>query len=167
MATLTGYKIPTSGTSQSVVQDPMLPAQLRGRLDHSYVDSDDGYRWGCFGRDAGGSKINAGTGSSACADCLSRPIDSGAIPPVYAGLKYGRTGVCHQAANRILRPAGIDVARIRGYPASLFVFGQYGRGGWPQWQQCARNIGVGPVPPSQGGPISDARRLQSRLRLRS
>ncbi len=69
--------------------------------------------------------------------------------PVYAGLRYGISGVCHQAANRILRPFGVTVAGVKGYGASIFLYGQYGRGGWPEWQQCASLMGGSVVPPSR------------------
>jgi hypothetical protein len=36
-------------------------------------------------------------------------------------------GVCHQAANRILLPAGITVRGARGYDVSESLFGTYGR----------------------------------------
>jgi hypothetical protein len=109
MATLGGYSIPAFSASS-------LPrSQQAARLDHTYVASDDRYGpWGCFGRDSGGRPVASGQGSSACADCLSKPIDPLAAPPVYGGLRYGITGVCHQAANRILRPAGVTVAGVQG-----------------------------------------------------
>jgi len=145
MATLSGYSIPALSASS-------LPrSQLGGRLDHTYVASDDGYGpWGCFGRSSGGQSVSSGPGSSACADCLSKPGNLLATPPLYAGLRYGVTGVCHQAANRILKPAGVTVGGVQGYGASVFVYGQYGRGGWPEWRHCV-NLTSGGVSPSQAG----------------
>ena len=40
---------------------------------------------------------------------------------------YLVSGVCHQAANRILFPAGIFVTGARGYGLSSAIFGPYGR----------------------------------------
>src|SRR5262249_46453945 len=42
---------------------------------------------------------------------------------------YLINGVCHQAANRILLPAGITVRGARGYEVSEALFGTYGRPG--------------------------------------
>jgi hypothetical protein len=142
MATLSGYYIPALSPLR-------LPRSKHGQLDHTYVASDDSYGpWGCFGRDSGGLLVSSGKGNSSCADCLSRPIDASAVPPVYAGLIYGINGVCHQAANRILRPAGATVDGVQGYGASVFLYGQYGRGAWPQWPRCVSIFGISR---SQGG----------------
>jgi hypothetical protein len=157
MATLKGNSIPAFSGSSSP------HPQSRGHLDHTYVTSDDNYGpWGCFGRSSGGHPVSSGQGNSACADCLSKPSNLLATPPIYAGLRYGVTGVCHQAANRILRPAGISVAGVQGYGASLFLYGQYGRGGWPEWMQCV-NLSSGPVgSPPQGVPsvVSSSKNAQ-------
>jgi hypothetical protein len=147
------------GSGQAV---PPLPAPLRGQLDHAYVSSDDGYRWGCFGRDYGGENLRTAGGDSAYADCLSRPLDPYFRPtPVYAGLRYGITGVCHQAANRLLKHAGISVEGIRGYGASRAIYGRYGRGGWSEEGECSRihsDVGVTPPPASIGGsPMSSSK----------
>jgi len=82
-------------------------------------------------------------------------------------LRYGVTGVCHQAANRILRPAGISVAGAQGYGASVFLYGQYGRGGWPEWQHCVNLTGGSKGLPSQGGPAvsSDNKSIQLSKRI--
>jgi hypothetical protein len=117
MATLTGFAILMQG----------LP------WDHTYVGSDDGYCWPCWGRSAGGNPICSGPGSSVVADCLSQPNSE-------AGIKYGITGVCHQTANRILDPAGILVDGASGYGISEFVYGTYGSGSWPQRPLCASLI---------------------------
>ena len=131
----------------------MPPALSGGRLDHTYVTSDDAFGpWGCFGRSAGGHSVSSAQGSSACADCLSKPSNLLATPPLYAGLRYGVTGVCHQAANRILRPAGITVAGVLGYGASVFLYGPYGRGGWPEWRQCVNLTSGTTGSSSQGVP---------------
>ncbi len=115
MATLTGYAV-----------------KMRGlRWDHTYVQSSDGDRWPCWGRDAGGRPICSGRGDSAVADCLSQPES-------HAGIIYFVTGVCHQTANRILYPGGVLVSEARGYRESAYVWGTYGRRSWPQREKCAK-----------------------------
>ena len=104
--------------------------------EHTYVTSDDGYVWDCLGRSRGGRVLSSGAGNSAVARCVSYPRAPGAPLPVYAGLRYGRDGVCHQMANRILRTAGIDVSGARRYRQSLHLYGRFGKVPWPQWQQC-------------------------------
>lgn len=47
------------------------------------------------------------------------------MPPV-AGILYGVNGVCHQAANRILYPAGVTVCKAAGYAVSSYAYGDYG-----------------------------------------
>jgi hypothetical protein len=93
---------------------PLLPA------DHTYVVSSHGHVWRCWGRSAGGVQICAGTGNTTQADCLSQPNSE-------AGIAYGRTGVCHQTANRILYPCGETVSGAAGYRGSVFAWGTYGR----------------------------------------
>jgi hypothetical protein len=129
-----------------------MPAQAAPRWDHVYAGSDGGKLWCCFGRDTGGSQICSGSGDSSVAECLSHPIyhaspTATTIPGVsqYAGIVYATTGVCHQAANRILHPAGILVEAARGYGISHFLYGAYGRGAWPQLASCGSlNVGGGP-----------------------
>jgi hypothetical protein len=138
--------------------NPYVPTALRGQLDHVYVESDDGYNWGCFGRDRGStSRLNSADGNSALADCLSKPIDPAYRPaPIYAGLRYAFDGVCHQAANRILKYTGITVAKARGYGASIALYGEYGRGNKKRLQEEKKCIQLclpsGPRSPTQGGP---------------
>ena len=97
MATLQGYAMPAIGFTF---------------VDHTWVGSDDGGAWGCFGRDSGGLPLSAATGTSdrRFVDCLSHPKEIARYPRLYAGLKYLRTGLCHQAANRLLYLTGTSVA---------------------------------------------------------
>jgi len=109
--------------------------------DHTYVESSHGHVWKCHGRYAGGTSICKGTGNTAQADCLSQPNSD-------AGIKYLGTGVCHQIANRILHPAAVFVSGARGYRASVFIYGTYGKDlatgrfyspllfPWPELQRC-------------------------------
>jgi hypothetical protein len=137
-----------------------MPAQFNGaNWDHTYVESDDGQKWGCFGRDSGGRLLASAKGDSAFANCLSfqRRLASGLVVApgysIYADIIYGVTGVCHQAANRILHPAaGIDVASANGYRQSLFLYTRFGAiGGIPlqvPWSQLSHCSKLHPQAPS-------------------
>lgn len=110
-------------------------ATLGRRLDHTYVTSSDGHAWPCGGRAEGGDMISKGCGSSWLASCLAGADQT-------AGIRYGITGVCHQIANRILRPAGVDVSRAWGDRISQSLWRKYGRnasadGVWPEWNHCS------------------------------
>jgi hypothetical protein len=103
--------------------------------DHSYVTSSEGHVWPCAGRSKGGSVICSGSGSAWLAHCLAGAYSR-------AGIIYNVTGWCHQMANRILRPAGVDVSAARGYRLSYFLWGRYGRdashdGTWPELHHCS------------------------------
>ena len=104
LGTLTGYAL-------------MVPVL---RAEHTYVESSHGHVWSCGGRSANGRSICAGVGNTAQADCLSQLNSE-------AGIVYGRTGVCHQKANRILYPSAQTVSEASGYRGSLFAWGTYGR----------------------------------------
>jgi hypothetical protein len=107
--------------------------------DHTYVRSDEGNVWPCWGRSAGGRAICEAIGDLNQSDCLSQPNSQ-------AGIVYGVTGVCHQTANRILYTAGIMVSQASGYRGSVFAWGRYGREGlrlfappsvvWPEFVKC-------------------------------
>jgi len=97
------------------------------QADHTYVKCGTGKKaWGCWGGKSGGSELRRGSGSTKRADKIAQPDER-------AGIKcYLINGVCHQAANRILLPAGITVRGARGYSISEALFGTYGRvGSWP------------------------------------
>lgn len=88
--------------------------------DHIYVESSSGFGpWGCFGRSAGGYEVARGVGSGEQADFLSQPRGT-------TGLVYGVEGVCHQAANRILIPAGVTVLKAPGVLFTYLIYGVYG-----------------------------------------
>jgi hypothetical protein len=95
---------------------------LANRADHTYVKCGTGGKaWGCWGGKTGGSELRRGTGSTKRADAIAQPDER-------AGIKcYLINGVCHQAANRILFPAGITVSGARGYGVSEALYGTYGR----------------------------------------
>ena len=90
--------------------------------DHTYVECGNGGKgWKCWGGKTGGKELRRGIGSTKRADKIAQPDEK-------AGIKcYLVNGVCHQAANRILLPAGITVRGARGYSISEALFGTYGR----------------------------------------
>jgi hypothetical protein len=99
------------------------------QADHTYVMCGAGGKaWGCWGGTSSPAEreIRRGEGSTLRADAIAEPNER-------AGIKcYLINGVCHQAANRILLPAGITVRGARGYSISEALFGPYGRIGlWP------------------------------------
>lgn len=106
------------------------------QADHTYVKCGTGKKaWGCWGGKTGGREIRRGAGSTKRANCIAKSDEK-------AGIKcYLINGVCHQAANRILLPAGITVRGARGYSISEAMFGTYGRVGvWPcksPFDQCS------------------------------
>ena len=89
-------------------------------VDHTYVESSLGHVWPCWGRSTAGTLVCSGTGNVDQADCLSTPASQ-------AGITYAISGVCHQTANRILWPAGINVNSAKGARGSVFAWGSYGR----------------------------------------
>jgi hypothetical protein len=132
-----------TGEDRATLQGFAIP--LAPAMEHTYVASSCGLRWDCFGRDDNGAMICTGSGSSKFANCLSQ-VDS------KAGIVYGINGVCHQAADRILYPAGLTVALAGGFPQSLFFFGVYGLFGWPEkLSGCLPPPGGEGAPPGGGG----------------
>lgn len=99
------------------------PTSMYANLaDHTYVKCGTGGRaWGCWGGKSGGTELRRGPGSTKRADAIAGPDER-------AGIRcYLINGVCHQAANRILLPAGITVRGARGYDVSEALYGTYGR----------------------------------------
>jgi hypothetical protein len=95
---------------------------LGGTADHTYVMCGTrGKAWGCWGGKTGGSVLRSGSGSTSQADAIAEPNERAGVTC------YLVNGVCHQAANRILFPAGILVIGARGYGVSSALFGPYGR----------------------------------------
>lgn len=145
-------KMPFYGRHPNSTEPQMPTGTLTGhairmatlRADHTYVTSDSGHVWPCFGRGSGGTPISSGIGNISKADCLSNPLSR-------SGIAYGITGVCHQAANRILYPSGATVSKARGYRWSLFSYGTYGNdprtlspysppsNPWPELASCDWN----------------------------
>lgn len=110
-----------------------IDAHVIGLLNHTYVTTFDGRKFGCFGRDAGGSLIQTANGDCDLAECIALHAIGGpsGIPTKVIGMSgivYVITGVCHQAANRILWSAGIKLPLT--YPLikrSVQQFGFYGK----------------------------------------
>jgi hypothetical protein len=115
MGTLTAMKYPTSLFLKAA--------------DHTYVQCSSGKAWSCWGGKTGGTEFNRGTGSTKRANAIAAPNERAGITC------YLVNGVCHQAANRILRPAGIIVSGARGYAVSSAMFGTYGKTG-VRWLPC-------------------------------
>jgi hypothetical protein len=94
--------------------------------DHTYVKcANDGVAWTCWGGNTRGSELRRADGSTARAGAIAGTDGK-------ANIKcYLINGVCHQAANRILLPAGITVEGARGYHVSDALFGPYGRPSGP------------------------------------
>lgn len=104
------------------------PTSLFGKAaDHTYVECDTGaVGWSCWGWKTGGTAVRQAGGSTARANDIAEPNERASITC------YLINGVCHQAANRILLPAGITVNGVRGYPLSNALYGTYGRASrWP------------------------------------
>jgi hypothetical protein len=93
-----------------------------GAADHTYVMCGNGGKaWACWGGKTGGTVLRSGSGSTSQADAIAEPNERAGVTC------YLINGVCHQAANRILFPAGIFVTGARGYGVSSALFGPYGR----------------------------------------
>ena len=90
-----------------------------GATDHTYVKSSHGDVWPCFGESTGGRTILTAEGSRGLAQCYARHDSE-------AGLYYGVTGVCHQAANRILAPTSRLVTNAPFFVSATSIFGDYG-----------------------------------------
>ncbi len=95
--------------------------------DHTYVKCGTGEKaWSCWGGKKDGDELRRAEGSTKRADKIAQSDERAGITC------YLINGVCHQAANRILLPAGITVRGARGYSISQALFGPYGRiGVWP------------------------------------
>jgi hypothetical protein len=90
--------------------------------DHTYVKCGTGRKaWGCWGGKTGGTELRHRAGSTRQADAIAEADERARIKC------YLINGVCHQAANRILFPAGITVRGARGDDVSEAMFGTYGR----------------------------------------
>ncbi|PFB77108.1 hypothetical protein [Bacillus thuringiensis] len=131
MGALIGYAVGLSeddcdstGSGPSSSSSSSGPSVPTADFDHTFVQSTKGDRWGCWGRDEDDCKreiVNGGGNHRIkMARCLAEPNGT-------AGIVWSVTGMCHQAANRILFPAhGITVSAARGYAATVLTYGVYG-----------------------------------------
>jgi len=129
-----------------------LPPDLRRRLpegtlvEHTWITtyepvsacpphSKDGEYWYCWGEphttppeNRKARLLRSGIGAIEFARYVARPNDR----TEDVGLKYGRDGVCHQMANRILYATGgereepLTVKGAKGYNLSVSLYGVYG-----------------------------------------
>ena len=94
---------------------------IEEHADHTYgigfSDADKrSYLWACGGDHDGKDAHCIGKGEAfepEC-DCLSQRL-ADPVTKGLAGIVYGVDGVCHQAANRILCTAGLEVNGAKGY----------------------------------------------------
>lgn len=131
------------GGSPSAVLSGLSTPVAYTKWDHTYVASDCGWVWRCWGAHTGGHILIHGRGSSFLANCLSKPNGT-------AEVRYGIDGVCHQTANRILLPAArLRVSAARGYNVSFTAYGHYGhkrQRGWAAWaRRLADCMGATPT----------------------
>jgi len=104
---------------------------LEGKADHTYVigvDQKTGDRlvWNCGGAYEGGRELTQGQADGLKCDCISLRKEDIKLAGGMAGIRYGIDGVCHQAANRIMYPAGLIVSKARGWKLSSYIYGRLG-----------------------------------------
>ncbi len=134
------------------------PAQIPGiAADHTWVTSYDApysvpppsMFWYCWGEQRGagpdhpGSTKLADTAADIELACrIAQPDDARAD----CGVRYGRDGVCHQMANRILLASTTEpkpvVVGARYYGLSVLLYGPYGR----NFETWASSLGIGGAP---------------------
>lgn len=96
--------------------------------DHTNVSCSGvpGRLWLCWGVPPAGPIICSGVGSTKSADCFSTPAAAFGFNDT-AGILYGFTGVCHQAANRVLFAGNQTLNNLsKGYAISTALYGLYG-----------------------------------------
>jgi hypothetical protein len=132
-SSLGGKCVGMAGQYSATLEGWAVPTVLLPFWDHTYVKSSCGLIWDCRGAATGGYSVAVGVGNSLIADYLSQPKSR-------AEILYGRNGVCHQRANRILHPANhpghITVAGCNGYGVSAFRYGTYGKRNWAELVPC-------------------------------
>jgi hypothetical protein len=104
---------------------------LKGKADHTYVigvDKKTGDRlvWNCGGAYEGGRELTQGEADGLKCDCISLRKEDIKLAGGMAGIRYGIDGVCHQAANRIMYPAGLIVSKAKGWKLSSHIYGRLG-----------------------------------------
>ena len=104
---------------------------LEGKADHTYVigvDKKTGHQlvWNCGGAYEGGRQLTTGEADGMTCDCISLRMEDIKLAGGMAGIRYGIDGVCHQAANRIMYPAGLVVNKANGWKLSSKMYGRLG-----------------------------------------
>lgn len=112
----TGYAVSTSYGNQI----PGVP------FEHTFVVSNRGDNWTCFGRGKeaignGARPLKDGVGLAEWANLLN-----GADPHYPTAMIQCVEGVCQNVANRLLVLAGTDVSPAEGYLCAVVLYGKYG-----------------------------------------
>lgn len=99
---------------------------MPGNKEHTYVAVQGYPAFKCFGRNQGGRLVVSGKGDTRFGSYLAGPKGNGYI-------RYLFSGVCHQAANRILVPSDQLLSHSTkgyrgGFPTgSYLLYGAYGK----------------------------------------
>lgn len=130
---LAAYTVPTPA-----YQDERKGVDVQ--FDHVFIESER-CSWGCFGRTRkdrtaqNAKAICGGMGNvewvmeiagSGCQNGECRPDKC--CKTNCAGIEHNWNGVCHSCANRLLLPAGVDVADAPGNELAVPIYGKYGIG---------------------------------------
>jgi hypothetical protein len=125
--------------------------EFRNGLYHTFVRCrTTGHFWDCKGFPAslgrGTAPLCTGRGSCALAHCIEGGDEAGIVA------FYGKAGVCHQIANRILSPAGVEIPRSSHFLVrfSYFTYGEFGINlqqmprhcWWPDRKQICETAGA-------------------------
>ena len=100
-------------------------------VSHTFVASPS-HNWNCFGTGKEAiatAKVlpsGAGSGYEQWAGYIYGPYDGKGGDCPAAGLHVQYDGVCHNAANRILVLAGVDVSEATGNALVILMYGKYG-----------------------------------------
>jgi len=118
----------TTFRGHSVLTDwKPIPELGNWPLAHVFVSTPEGQSWGCFGR---GIADEPNAPIVCQGEAILRWVQEIAGPsatPV-AGVTHQVNGVCHQAANRLLLLAGVNVEHAPGNEIATPIYGKYGLG---------------------------------------
>lgn len=147
---------------------------------HAVVSAGDDFwfSWGVF-HDKGGTPkhadglLGSASGSRPLAQCLAKPnIDCTADTKARGTIfTYGWDGVCHQLTNQILYAVTaiprLTVVAARGYMASSYIYGTYGRQGASWAAQVSACSGPAPMASGSSGTGGAVARLQDDFEMRA
>lgn len=110
---------------------PVFIKAIKKYADHTYaigVSDETGKEliWHCGGDFEGGRKLTTGKAQGSQCDCISRRKEDPGPAGGLAWIRYGVDGVCHQATNRIIYPAGLEVTKAKAYRVSCNLYGRLG-----------------------------------------